>query len=91
MNENQPLWRASQGALAASAWLNQRTTADGRQVEHVAIRIERRYKAADGAWKSTNAYTTADLMALRHFLGRVIDTALAHDRTREDAPPEQGR
>lgn len=83
-NNNKPVWRASLGGLAASAWRNERRLPSGQTVERTAIRIERRYKDDSGEWQSTNSYSLGELHQLRHFLSRVIDLAYKEREAAEE-------
>ena len=80
MTNNQPDWKLRQGGLSAAAWHNEKQSANGGTYEQQSVLIERRYKDdRTGDWKSSHSYTVSDLLALRHFLGRVIDRALEEE------------
>lgn len=78
MNGNEPVWKVSQGGLSAAAWKNSMKLPSGQTVERLSVRVERRYKNdKTGQWESTSSFSLPELYRLQHFVGRVIDRALA--------------
>ncbi len=80
MNNNEPIWRMTQGGLSAAAWNNTVRASSGQSVERLSVRLERRFKDKEGAWQSSSSYTLSELYQLSHFVGRVIDRAIAEAR-----------
>lgn len=81
MNSNEPVWKLIQGTLSAAAWNNSVKLPNGQSVERLSVRVERRYKNdKTGQWESTSSFSLAELYRLHHFVGRVIDRALAQSQ-----------
>lgn len=83
---NQPVEKMHFGGIHLSIWLN--TTEEGETF--YSTRIERRYKAADGSWKSTNAFSKAGLpvaadMLTKAYLRIAELEAEAHDQSHDEA------
>jgi len=55
MANYRPKEKISAGAVSCALWENEVTTRDGRTVPVLRATIERRYRDATGAWKSSNS------------------------------------
>ena len=70
MNKPEQKFRA--GPIEASVWKNERVK-DGVAQEYRTITFQRRYKAKDGEWKSTNTLQVYDLPRALIVLGKAYE------------------
>jgi len=75
---NEPVLKVQQGQMSAAAWSRKVERDNGASFEQLSVKIEKRYRDADGNWKSSTSYTPTELLRLQHFVGRVIDKVYAH-------------
>lgn len=76
MENNKPIWEVTQGQIRAVCWMNERQTNDGRSFQQPSVVLERRYQDKDGNWKSTNRFSSQEIVLLAHFIGKVADKVL---------------
>ena len=58
---NLPEKRFSTGAIVATVWQNEGKSKEGDAVSYKTVSIQRRYKAQNGEWQSTNSMRINDL------------------------------
>jgi len=56
MTGQRPVAKFTAGQVSAAIWENQVTTKAGKQVTMLKATVERRYKSADGQWKSAGSF-----------------------------------
>ena len=72
MANEQPVWKKSLGALRIAAWKNT-VQINGRDVERLSVRVERRYKDSDDRWQSTNSYSVSELFRMHCMMGNSLE------------------
>jgi len=70
-----PLKKFKAGTVSCALWEND-ATVNGRAVTMLKASIERRYKASDGTWKSSNSFARNEIPLAIHCLERAFDAII---------------
>ncbi len=61
VQKNRPMVEFTAGRVRASAWYNDIQRGTGKPIGVFSVRVEKRYKDAEGKWQSTNSFNRHDL------------------------------
>ena len=86
MTSNKPLHKLSASGIDLAIWSNLVDGPSGR-IEVLKAQVERRYKAADGSYKSTTSFGINDIPRVQYLLAKAYDYIL----TQQAAAREQRR
>ena len=75
------------GAIRAAIWKNPGKTSDGQETDFYSVRLERRYKDANGQWQSTNSFRVNDLPKAQLLLAKAFEHLVFQEREDNDAAP----
>jgi hypothetical protein len=78
--QNRPVKRFQAGGVVASIWKNTFRGRDGTDVDLLAVTVDRRYKDAGGAWKSSASFRVNEIPRAILLLSKAFDhMATVHD------------
>jgi hypothetical protein len=86
--KNLPEKKFSAGGIVASVWSNMRTV-NGQQRELKSVSIERRYKDADGEWKSSASFSVNQLPLAKFVLDQAYEYILTARQQANDPGVEE--
>ena len=89
MANNKPRQKITAGGVSCALWDNELTTRDGRQVTVLKASIERRYKDAAGAWKSSNSFSRNEVAQAIYCLMKAYAAMMEKSPDEEESPTEQ--
>lgn len=61
MAGQRPVAKFAAGQVSAALWENEVTTRSGQKVTMLKATVERRYKTADGQWKSSGSFSRNEI------------------------------
>jgi hypothetical protein len=85
---NKPKEKIIAGAVSCAIWENELTMRDGRQVIAIKASIEKRYRDAAGAWKSSNSFNRNEVAQAIYCLIKAHDAMMAKSSDEEEVTPE---
>jgi len=88
MANNKPKEKLSAGAVSCALWENELTTRDGRQIVVLKASIERRYRDASGAWKSSNSFGRNEVAQAIYCLSKAYAAMMEKSTEDEEVTPE---
>ena len=88
MANSKPKEKISAGAVSCALWENELTTRDGRQITVLKASIERRYKDAAGAWKSSNSFSRNEVAQAIYCLMKAYSVMMEKSPDEEASTPE---
>ena len=72
MSQQMPIAKFRAGQISAALWENEIQTA-GRTATMVKATIQRRYRAADGTWKSSTSFSRNEIPLAIHCLQKAFE------------------
>ena len=84
----QPLAKFRAGGISCALWENQVPTQNGLKREVLKATIERRYKAADGTWKSSNSFGRNEIPLAIFCLARAFEKIIGEEQQNDSVPEE---
>ncbi|MFP4107151.1 MAG: hypothetical protein ACLFVU_13845 [Phycisphaerae bacterium] len=88
MNQNKPLHKISAGQVAAAVWENH-IEINGQPRRLLKASVSRRYKDAEGQWKTSTSFSRNEIPLAIHCLHEAFEFILQQDRAdRADAGSE---
>lgn len=85
---SQPLAKFRAGAASSAVWSNE-AEANGRKVTMLKATVERRYKDAAGAWRSSGSFSRNELPLAIHCLQKAFEWILDKQAEQEPAVEEE--
>ena len=86
----QPIWRTRAGSISCAIWENE-ANVNGQKRTILKATVERRYKDADGNWKSTGSFSRRDIPDVRHCLAKAFEKMTGEEQQDDTVPVEEVR
>jgi len=84
MANNKPKEKISAGTVSRALWENDLTTRDGKTITVLKASIEKRYRDATGAWKSSNSFSRNEVAQAIYCLMKAYDAMMAKSTEDEE-------
>ena len=84
MAKNKPKEKISAGTVSCALWENDLTTRDGKTITVLKASIEKRYRDAAGAWKSSNSFSRSEVAQAIYCLMKAYDAMMAKSTEDEE-------
>ena len=84
----QPLTKFRAGSVSAALWENE-VTVNGRKVTMLKASVERRYKDADGQWKSSGSFSRNEIPFVIYCLQKSFDHIIAAQQEEDGSVEEE--
>ena len=84
----QPVHKVRAGQVSAAIWENE-ATVNGKKMAMLKATVERRYRDASGAWRSSNSFSRNEIPLAVYALQRCFEHMVEAGKEREDSSVEE--